>query len=149
MAEKKIFINLPVADVAASTAFYEAIGATKNAQFSQAGVASAMVFSDAITIMILSHEHFARFAHRPIADAHATAQVLITMTEESREAVDAIVAKAAAAGGKPDPSPVDDYGWMYGRSFEDLDGHGFGPMWMDEEAALKAMCAGAPAMVDA
>ena len=142
---KMIFVNLPVGDVAASTAFYEAIGATKNPQFSQEGVASAMAFSDTIVFMILSHAHFSQFTDKPIADAHACAQVLLTMNEESREAVDAIVAKAAAAGGKPDPSPVQDYGFMYGRSFEDLDGHSFGPMWMDVEAAMKAMSAEAPA----
>lgn len=104
---KMIFVNLPVADVAASTAFYEAIGATRNPQLSQDGAASAMVFSDTITFMLLSHEHFARFAPKAIADAHVANEVLLTMSEESREAVDAIVAKAVAAGGKGDPSPME------------------------------------------
>ena len=126
-----IFINLPVADVAKSATFYEAIGCAREPRFSQDGVAAAMVLSDAISFMLLSHEHFGRFAIRPIADAKAVNEVLLCISRDSRDDVDAIVAAAGAAGGIMDPSPPDEYGFMYGRSFEDLDGHLFAPMWID------------------
>lgn len=130
-----IFVNLPVADVARSTAFYEAIGCTRDPRFSNE-VASAMVLSEAIMFMILSHDFFKTFTPKPIADAHATSEVLICISRESRADVDAIVESAAAAGGKADIREKQDMGFMYGRSFEDPDGHIFEPMWMDVEAAM-------------
>lgn len=136
---RMIFVNLPVADVERSTAFYEAIGATRDTRFSQPGRAAAMVFSDTITIMLLSHDHFAGFTPRPIADAHAATEVLLCLSEDSREGVDRITRAAATAGGRIDLRPVQDYGFMYGRTFEDPDGHIFEPMWMDVDAALAAM----------
>ena len=136
---RMIFVNLPVADVAASTRFYQAIGATQDMRSSQEGVASAMAFSDQIAFMLLSHAHFSQFTSKPIADAHAACEVLLCLSEESRDAVDATLARAAAAGGKGDPSPPQDHGFMYGRSFEDPDGHVLEVMWMDLDAALKAM----------
>ncbi|UZK64736.1 VOC family protein [Sphingomonas sp. M1-B02] len=135
-----VFINLPVKDVAASTAFYEAIGCTRDARFS-GDHASAMILSDTITFMILGHSFFAGFTPKPIADAHATTEVLICISRESRADVDAIVARAAAAGGRADIREAQDMGFMYSRAFEDLDGHIFEPMHMDVDAALKAMSA--------
>jgi len=132
-----IFVNLPVKDVAKSTAFYEAIGCTKDLRFSNE-VASAMQLSDEIVFMILSQDFFKTFTPRPIADAHATTEVLICISRDSREAVDAIVDAAAAAGGKADVGPKQDMGFMYGRTFEDPDGHIFEPMFMDMEAAMSA-----------
>lgn len=137
---KMVFINLPVADLAASTAFYEAVGAIRNPQFSDASV-SSMVFSDTITVMLLSHTRFADFASKPIIDAKTSTEVFVSLSEDSREAVIATTEKAIAAGGKADPSPVQDYGFMYGRSFEDLDGHMFGIMWLDV-AAMQATSQG-------
>ena len=133
-----IFVNLPVADVARSTAFYEAIGCTKDERFSNE-VASAMQLSDTIVFMILSHDFFKGFTPKPIADAHAATEVLICISRDSREAVDAIVEKAAAAGGRIDIREKQDLGFMYGRSFEDPDGHIFEPMYMDVEAAMATM----------
>jgi uncharacterized protein len=133
-----IFVNLPVADVARATAFYEAIGCTRNPQFSNEH-ASAMVLSDAITFMLLSHGFFGGFTPKPIADAHASTEVLICLSRDSREAVDAIVEAAAANGGKADIRETQDLGFMYGRSFEDPDGHIFEPMFMDMAAAAVAM----------
>lgn len=133
-----IFVNLPVADVAKSTAFYEAIGFTKDARFS-GGHASAMVLSETITIMILNREFFQGFTPKTIADAHATSEVLLCISRESREAVDAIVEAAGAAGGKTDIRDKQDMGFMYSRAFEDPDGHIFEPMHMDMEAAMAAM----------
>lgn len=131
---KMIFVNLPVTDVAKATAFYEAIGLTKNAQFSNEQ-ASMMVWSDTIAFMLLARPFYSTFTSKQIADAHAVSETLLCLSCDSREAVDAIVAKATAAGGKADPGPKQDMGFMYGRSFEDLDGHTFEPMWMDVAAA--------------
>lgn len=135
---RMIFVNLPVADVAASTVFYEAVGATRNPQFSNDSV-SAMVISDTITIMLLSHARFAAFTSKPISDARTSTEVLVCLSEDSREAVISTTEKAIAAGGKGDPSPVQDHGFMYGRSFEDLDGHIFEIMWLDVAAMQAAM----------
>ena len=135
---KLIFVNLPVADLKRATAFYEAIGATKNEQFCDA-TASCMVFSETIHAMLLTHDKFRQFTPKAIADAKTTSEVLICLSAESRAAVDATVGKAAPAGGKADPTPKQDHGFMYGRSFEDPDGHIWEVMWMDMEAAKAAM----------
>ena len=131
---KMIFINLPVADVARATAFYEAIGATRDPQFSN-DKGAMMTLSDTIRFMLLSHDFFQRFVPgKAIADARATSEVLICLSEDSRNGVDAICARAAAAGGRIDIRAAEDTPFMYGRSFEDLDGHVFEPMWMDLDA---------------
>jgi len=137
---KLIFVNLPVADLVRATAFYEAIGAQKNEQFSD-GTASCMVFSETIHTMLLTHEKFRQFTPKPIADARATTEVLICVSADSRDAVDDMVGRASATGGRADPSPKQDHGFMYGRSFEDPDGHIWEVMWMDVEAAAKAQSA--------
>jgi predicted lactoylglutathione lyase len=137
---KLIFVNLPVADLVRATAFYEAIGAQKNEQFSD-GTASCMVFSETIHTMLLTHEKFRQFTPKPIADARATTEVLICLSADSRDAVDDMVGRASATGGRADPSPKQDHGFMYGRSFEDPDGHIWEVMWMDVEAAAKAQSA--------
>lgn len=139
---RMIFVNLPVTDVERSAAFYEAVGATRDPRFSMPGVAAAMVFSETITVMALSHEHFLRFSPRPVSDAHAACEVLLCLSEDSRAAVDDSVARAVAAGGVGDPCPIQDMGFLYGRSYEDPDGHVFEVMWMDVDAATKAMAAG-------
>ena len=134
---KMIFVNLPVADVAKSVAFYEAIGCTKDARFSNEA-AAAMVWSDTITFMVLGHDFYQGFVpSKTIADTHATSAVLLCLSRDSREEVDAITTAAERAGGKADIRPPQNHGFMYGRSFEDLDGHVFEPMWMDLEAFLK------------
>ncbi len=132
-----IFVNLPVKDVDRSTAFYEAIGCTRDPRFSNEN-ASAMQLSDEILFMILSEDFFKTFTPKRIADAHATTEVLIALSRDSRDAVDAIVEKAAAGGGKGDIREKQDMGFMYGRTFEDPDGHVFEPFFMDMEAAMAA-----------
>lgn len=127
---KLIFINLPVADLGRADSFYEAIGAVKNERFCDA-TASCMVFSDTIHAMLLTHDKFRQFTTKPIADAKAAAQMLIAISADSRAEVDVLVERAGAAGGAVDPSPVQDHGFMYGRSFEDPDGHIWEVMWMD------------------
>ena len=127
---KLIFVNLPVADLQKSTAFYEAIGAKKNEQFCD-GTASCMVFSETIHAMLLTHDKFRQFTPKAIADARQTSEVLICISADSRRDVDDMVEKAGPAGGKVDPSPKQDYGFMYGRSFADADGHVCDEIWMD------------------
>lgn len=121
---KMIFVNLPVADLAAATRFYEAIGCSKNEQFSDAK-ASSMVWSEAIVFHLLTREYFATFTPKAVADAKATSEVLLAITLDSREQVDAMCDAAAASGGKADIRPRMDMGWLYNRAFEDVDGHVF------------------------
>jgi uncharacterized protein len=130
---KMIFVNLPVADLARATAFYEAVGAVKNPQFCDP-TASCMVFSDTIYAMLMTHEKYGQFTSKKIADAKTTSQVLLCLSADSRGEVDDVIDKAEAAGGIADPSPKDEYDFMYGRSFEDPDGHLWGVNWMDLEA---------------
>ena len=129
---KMIFVNRPVADVAVSTAFYEAIGMVKNDMFSNAQ-ASAMDWSDTIHFMLLDHAFYAGFTPKQIIDAHTTSGALLALGLDSRAEVDAITDAAIAAGGG-EPHPPEDHGFMYSRAFTDPDGHGFGPFWMDPAA---------------
>ena len=140
---KQIFVNLPVTDLARSTAFYEAVGGTKNPQFSD-GTATCIVLSETIHVMLLTHGKFRQFTTKPIVDAHASAQVLVCLSADNRDEVDRMVDQAKRAGGSPDPTPTQDFGFMYGRSFEDPDGHIWEVMWMDVAAASAAM-SGQPA----
>ena len=134
---KMIFVNLPVADLARSVQFYRALGAEQNMQFSDE-TAAAMVFSEAIHVMLLTHDRFSQFTPKAIADSRKTTEMLLALDSESREAVDALVERAVAAGGQADPGPVQDHGFMYGRSFEDPDGHIWETFWMDMEAHAAA-----------
>ncbi|MEV4932156.1 VOC family protein [Sphingobium sp. LMA1-1-1.1] len=138
---KLIFINLPVTDLKRSMAFYAAIGAANNPQFTDE-TAACMVVSDAIHVMLLTHDKWRQFTSKPIVDAHASAQVLLCLSADSKDEVDAYVDKAMAAGGKGDPTPTQDFGFMFGRSFEDPDGHIWEVMWMDMAAAPDAMQTG-------
>src|SRR4051794_23558113 len=102
-----IFVNLPVADLARATTFYEAVGAKKNEQFCD-NTASCMVFSDTIHVMLLTHDKFRQFTPKRIANAKETSEVLICISADSREAVDDMIVKASAAGGRADPGPKQD-----------------------------------------
>ena len=131
---KMIFVNLPVKDLPASIAFYEAVGAVRNNDFADENT-QMVSFSESIHVMLMTHERFASFTPRKIPDAHDTAQVLLALSEASRADVDATADKALAAGGT-EPNPRQDHGFMYGRSFADLDGHIWEVAWMDMEAAV-------------
>ncbi|WP_265499522.1 VOC family protein [Paracoccus beibuensis] len=131
-----IFVNLPVSDVEASQAFFEALGFHANPRFSD-DTAKCIVVSDTIYMMILNKEKFAGFAPRPVADTQAVTAALICLSRNSREAVDQITERAVQAGGT-DNDKVQDYGFMYGRSFCDPDGNVFEVMWMDMAAAQGA-----------
>ncbi|QGP78966.1 VOC family protein [Sphingobium sp. CAP-1] len=138
-APKMIFVNLPVSDLAASIAFYEAVGAVPNKDFADDS-AQMLSFSDIIHVMLLTQDRFRSFTPRAIPNAHETAQVLLALSEVSRAAVDATVGRALAAGGS-EPNPGQDHGFMYGRSFADLDGHIWEVSWMDMAAALATRAA--------
>ena len=131
---KMIFVNLPVTNLDRSVAFYEAIGGTKNPQFSNEK-AAAIVFSDSIYVMLLTQDFYKTFTAKEVADAHTTSGVLLALSCDSPAEVDAMVEAAVRAGGKADPGPKQDLGFMYGRSFEDPDGHHCEPHWMDATAA--------------
>jgi predicted lactoylglutathione lyase len=131
-----IFVNLPVRDLAASTAFYVALGGAVNPQFSGERSTSLM-FSEAIGVMLLTHDHYRDFTKRPIGDARRDSQALIALTVDNRDAVDATLTRAVAAGGGGDPNPAQDHGFMYGRSIEDPDGYVWEIMWMDAAAMQK------------
>ena len=141
---RMIFVNLPDADLPRATAFYEAIGARKDERFCD-GTASCMVFSDAIHVMLLTHDKFRQFTPKAIADAKRTSEALICISADNREGVDDMVAKAGATGGIADPGAKQDCGFMYGRSFEDPDGHIWEVVWMDVETAMRAHAGGEPA----
>jgi hypothetical protein len=127
-----IFVNLPVKDLKRSMTFFEALGFSFNPQYTD-DTAACMVISDTIFAMLLTHEKFASFSPKPIADASQAVEVLIALSRDSREAVDAIVAAARANGGATF-SEAKDYGFMYAHAFQDLDGHVWEVMWMDESA---------------
>ena len=135
---KMIFVNLPVADLPRAVRFYEVIGASKNEQFTDA-TAACMVLSDTIHVMLLTHDKFRQFTPKPIADARAACEVLLCVSSDSRAEVDDVLERAGGAGGSVDPSPAQDHGFMYGRSFEDPDGHVWEVMWMDLAALQDAM----------
>lgn len=130
---RMIFVNLPVTDLKASMAFYEAVGFTNNPMFTN-DQAAAMQWSEEIAVMLLTHDFWKTFTDRAIPNAHESAQVFLCLSHDSREEVDAIVAKAGAAGGKAEPTPTQDHGFMYGSSFEDPDGHIWENVWMNMAA---------------
>lgn len=125
----KIFVNLPVKDLPASMAFFRALGYDFNKQFTDETAAS-MVISDDIYAMLLTHEKFSQFTRKAIADATKTTEVLTCLSVDSKDAVNAMVDKALAAGATEAREPVD-FAFMFGRSFNDLDGHIWEIMWMD------------------
>ncbi|MCD2316654.1 lactoylglutathione lyase [Sphingomonas sp. IC-11] len=134
---RMIFVNLPVVDVARATAFYEALGFTRNDLFSNEQ-ASAMVWSEAIQVMLLDRAFYATFTDKQLIDAKLTSGVLLALSLDSRAAVDSITEEAIASGGR-ETRERQDMGFMYSRAFEDLDGHTWEPMFMDMVAAEQAM----------
>jgi len=129
-----ILLNLPVRDLAASTAFYVALGGMVNPQFSGENSTSLMV-TDAIGVMLLTHDHYRQFTKRPIGDPRRDSQVLIALTVDDRDAVDATLTRAVAAGGRADPNPAQDLGFMYNRHIEDPDGYVWEIVWMNPSAS--------------
>lgn len=133
---KMIFINLPVADLGAAKAFYEALGFVNNPAFSD-DTAACMVWSEAINVMLLTHGKWHTFTTRPIPPKDSS-EAMLCLSCDSREAVDAMNAAAAAKGGIADVNPVQELGFLYNRSFADADGHIWEAVWMDPAAAPPA-----------
>ena len=130
--QQMIFLNLPVNDLDASKKFFTELGYSINEQFSDDTTAS-VVISETIVAMVHTHEKYAQFTKKQIADATKTSEVLIALSSESREKVDELVDKAVAAGGSVS-GETQDHGFMYGRAFDDLDGHTWEVVWMDPSA---------------
>ena len=125
-----IFVNLPVKDLEKSKQFFSKLGYTFNPQFTDEK-AACMVISDTIYAMLLSEPFFKGFIpNKEIADTTKTKEVLTALSTDSRQQVDDMADKAIAAGGKQFREP-EDHGFMYARSFEDLDGHVWEVIWMD------------------
>jgi predicted lactoylglutathione lyase len=127
---KTIFISLPVADVEASVAFYKALGFEKNSRLSD-DTSACMAWSESIQVMLLTHAKWRTFTQRPFPPAGAIGHML-SLSMESREAVDRMNVAAAAHGGRADANPPEDFGFMYSRDLADPDGHLWGTVWMEE-----------------
>ncbi len=129
---RMIFVNLPVADLKASMAFYTALGFENNPQFTDE-TAACMVWSEAIHVMLLTHDKWRTFTDRPIPPS-SSSEVMLALSFDSRDAVDAVNKAAADNGGTADINPVQDLGFMYNRNLADPDGHVWEMMWMDMAA---------------
>jgi len=130
---KQIFVNLPVKDLKRSIDFFTALGFSFNPQFTDEK-ATCMVIGENIYAMLIVESFFQTFTTKSISDASKTTEVLTALSVESREKVDEMANKALAAGGSPN-TEAQDHGWMYGRSFQDPDGHIWELLYMDESQA--------------
>lgn len=127
---RQLFVNLPVEHLDRTIAFFTALGFGFNPKFTDEN-ATCLVISEHIQVMLLMKPFFAGFTKKPVADARAVTETLLALSCGSREEVDALVAKAVAAGAAT-PMEVKDHGFMYQHGFEDLDGHQWEVFWMDE-----------------
>jgi uncharacterized protein len=125
---RMIFVNLPVADLKASAAFYTSLGFKNNPDFSD-DTAACMVWSEAIHVMLLTHAKWRTFTSRPIPPA-TSSEVMLAVSCDSREAVDVMNKVAAGNGGTADVNPAQDLGFMYNRNLADPDGHVWEAIWM-------------------
>lgn len=132
---KHIFVNLPVKDLDASKSFFEKLGFSFNPQFTDES-AACMVITDSIYAMLLTYNRFKDFTPKALVNAHISSEVLNALTVESREKVNELV-DAALIAGASETRPPDDYGFMFARSFNDLDGHVWEIVWMDESQVQK------------
>ncbi|GAA3205851.1 MULTISPECIES: VOC family protein [Streptomyces] len=132
MYQQMIFVNLAVDDLEAAKKFYTGLGYSINEQFSDETAAS-VVISDTIFAMLLTRQKYAQFTKKEIVDSTKSSEVLLALSAASREEVDAMVDRAVAAGGSV-TGETQDHGFMYGRSFDDIDGHTWEVVWMDPAA---------------
>ncbi|MFH9417445.1 VOC family protein [Streptomyces rochei] len=132
MYQQMIFVNLATNDLDASKKFFAGLGYEINAQFSDETTAS-IPLSDTIVVMVHTPEKYRQFTKKDIVDSTKSSEVLIALSAESREKVDEMVDKAVAAGGSVS-GETQDHGFMYGRAFDDVDGHTFEVVWMDPAA---------------
>ncbi len=132
---KQVYINLPVADLKKSIAFFKALGFSDNPQMSDDSGA-CIIISDTIFVMLTTHTKFRSFTPKDVCDTSKAVEVLINLSCESRDEVDSLVAKALAAGGSTYDKP-EDLGFMYSHSFVDPDGHGWGLFYVPEMSPQK------------
>jgi predicted lactoylglutathione lyase len=132
---KMIFVSLPVTDLDASMTFYKSLGFENNAHFTD-DTTACMVWSEAINVMLHRHAKWRKFTKRPLPPV-TSSEVMLTLSCDSREAVDAMNKAAAANGGAADINPVKDLGFMYNRSLADPDGHIWEAVWMNPAAMTK------------
>ncbi|MET8218166.1 VOC family protein [Streptomyces hirsutus] len=132
MTQQMIFVNLAANDLDASKKFFTALGYELDGQFSDENTAS-VVIGDTVVVMLHTKQRYAEFTKKEIADSTRTSEVLLALSSESREKVDELVEKALAAGGSVS-GETQDQGFMYGRAFDDLDGHTWEVVWMDPSA---------------
>ncbi len=124
-----IFVNIPVRDLAASMSYYKALGFDHHPDCTDE-TAACIVISDAIFVMVLTHEKFLSFSPNPIPDPKSQTQALYALSRDSREAVDAIAEAGLKAGGR-ETRDAQDFGFMYSRAIADVDGHVWEYVWMD------------------
>ena len=135
MPTKQIFVNLPVKNLKKSMEFFSKLGFSFNAQFTD-DTAACMIVSDDIYVMLLTHPKFKTFTPRDICDTAKNTEVLVCLSSASRSEVDEMVRKARAAGGTTFNEPQD-YGFMCGHGFQDLDGHIWELAFMEQSAIKK------------
>jgi len=131
----KIFVNLPVGNLDRSMRFFETLGFTFDPRFTDE-TAACMVIAEDIYAMLLTERKFKEFTKKDIADATRTTEVLSCLSTDTKQKVDEIVDKAMKAGATEAREPMD-HGFMYGRSFDDLDGHIWAIIWMDPNLVAK------------
>ncbi|WP_432039137.1 VOC family protein [Streptomyces cucumeris] len=132
MYQQMIFVNLATNDLETSKKFFTELGYAINPQFTTDECA-CVVISDSIVAMLLTRKRYQDFTSKEIADSTTTSEVLLCLSAESRAEVDELVDKALAVGGSP-AGETQDHGFMYGRSFQDPDGHTWEVAWMDPAA---------------
>jgi uncharacterized protein len=146
-AGRMLVVNIPVADIERSKAFFARLGFSYNPMFT-GETAACMMVGEQACVMLLSHETFAQFAKLPMADPTTHTLALYCFSVSARDEVDTVTEAALAAGGTEADGP-EDHGFMYSRSFVDLDGHGWQVMWMDPAAAQPGPGEFAASMQDA
>jgi uncharacterized protein len=131
----KIFVNLPIKDLNRTVDFFTKLGFSFNPQFTDEN-ATCMIIDEDIFVMLLVEKFFKSFTRKEICDATKDAEVIIALSAESREKVDQMINRVINAGGRESREPQD-HGWMYGRSFQDIDGHLWEVIYMDVSASQK------------
>lgn len=131
----KIFVNLPIRDLDKSVAFFTKLGFSFNPQFTDEN-ATCMIVGEDIFIMLLVEKFFKSFTKKEVCDTSKYSEAIVALSVDSRDKVDQLINKAIEAGGS-EPREKQDHGWMYGRSFEDIDGHLWEAFFMEESAIKK------------
>lgn len=131
---QKIFVNLPVADLKRSKAFFRGLGFGFSRVFG-GETAACMVVSDTIFVLLMTHARFSHYCGKEIADPRKVSQTMICVSRDSCAGVDAMT-EAALKGGATEARAAEDLGFMYHRAFDDLDGHTWEVVWLDPAAMM-------------